>query len=327
MPDSVGEAPSLVSDRSSCPSMSPSLFGLPQHRAFPSFQEASSGTSWPPFQNAQTGATHSGSMPMMTDTSSQYWGPNNTSKKSHIAAPSQQRFEQFIEVATRAHPVGSPVKHDQHRQFPGLPSHIPVTKSTAPPQQQQTPEVPGRRRPGLGSTALSFFRPVAESSMRPVVINYAPRYQHHQRVEIQGGRPPASSFDSRCQQQPLPDFQAGLPASVDSVAMRQPTSSRDSDSLPPLRDVIDPAQSARFLLRPTASFAPDAVSSVDTQTCDRSQYCVPAIRSPAPGSHLYPLGVWQHPSSPQNTQKQTASYAGPALSTPLKPMSLSHVLD
>ena len=115
MPDSLGEAPSLVSDSSSHFSISsPNAVAHSQHRYLPPPEISQLDYNWQP-SAAPHPDSHSHAHPSTVDRSPPVWSQNEM-PKSPNPRPPYQRLQQFAVVATR-----TPPNADSDRQRPPMP--------------------------------------------------------------------------------------------------------------------------------------------------------------------------------------------------------------
>ena len=121
MPDSLGEAPSLVSDSSSHFSMSsPNAVAHP-HRYLPP-PETPHSDYWRSSLHNSTGTTsYSNRTSTAPDRSPTVWSQNEVPKSPAMVPPQYQRLQQFAEVAARTGPVASSVIQPMQRP----PHHLP----------------------------------------------------------------------------------------------------------------------------------------------------------------------------------------------------------
>jgi hypothetical protein len=366
VPDSLGEAPSLVSDSSSHMSMSSPGFGAPLHRPYLPFPDSLPLESWRQWQSSQINIAQSNSMPTTLDNSPSNWTYNGLPKSPFIPDHPHQRLEQFADVATRTAPLTSSVTQGQHQQFNDIPTRTPRTASR---QRQTFAEVP-TRSPWID---LRQRQPFAELPTRPPpLMNHIAQQEHQQFTQYPTRIPPASNLFTQDQHQWFPDFSA-RPPPINSVPHRQYPSSQDPRSLPSLSNLLhhtnDPT---RVPLRPTSPHALVATSSAhpaesrpahfrpaefqpatippteylaaelppsENQFADRPQHSASTTRSPA-ASSIAPSENLGQPSSSRDRVTDDADLAPPPssslkrtaddddLATPSsKKMDLSNVLD
>lgn len=312
MPDSLGEAPSLVSDSSSHVSMSSPGFGAPPHRPYLPFPDPLPSEPWRPLHTSQANIAQPTS-----DSSPPSWTHSGIPKSPYILAPPHQRLEQFAEVATRTAPVKNSNIEGQHQRFVDIPIRAHCTDS--------------RRR-----------QPFAELPTRPPPsMTHVAQRQHQHSAEYPARTPPAASFMTRGQHQQFPNFPARPPPVTSSVAQRQYASVQDPHSLPSLRTLFHPTnESATFPMPPTTPYAPVPARPAELQAADRSTHSASTVRSPDISSLAPPTENLQQPSSSRKRTADDADLAPPPSSSrkrtadgedltapPSKTMDLSNVLD
>ena len=176
MADSVGEAPSLISDSGSHPSMSsPSVQRPPGGLPLPDplQLQAHSADSW---RSAQTFNPQL-PMPFTSDRSPSLWGPRDISKAQYTPTHQNQRLEHLSEVATRSD-LQQQSQTLPHRQ--GLPSVNRIANHTIYNSMHRSPSILRTRDfvplepqlAGVGSTdlaqhSLSSPRPMAAPTETP----------------------------------------------------------------------------------------------------------------------------------------------------------------
>lgn len=121
MPDSLGEAPSLVSDSSSHFSMSsPNAVAHP-HRYLPP-PETPQSDYWRSSLHGSAGTNpYSSRISTAPDRSPTVWSQNEVPKSPAIPAPQYQRLQQFAKVATRTGPAASSLVQPVRRPSQPLP--------------------------------------------------------------------------------------------------------------------------------------------------------------------------------------------------------------
>ncbi|MCJ1457441.1 hypothetical protein MMC28_007809 [Mycoblastus sanguinarius] len=119
MPDSLGEAPSLVSDSSSHFSTSSPNAVTHRHRLLPPFPENPLLDFWRPNMH---NPSFSNGPPAIPERSPPMWSHNEVPKSSGRQAHQYQRLQQFADVATRTSPLEPP----NYQQRPYLHSQRPL---------------------------------------------------------------------------------------------------------------------------------------------------------------------------------------------------------
>jgi len=341
MPDSLGEAPSRVSDTGSHVSMSSPGFGAPPHRSYLPFLDSQPPESWRQLRTPPANIAHSNSVPTTSDSSPPIWTHNGIPKSPYIQAPPHHRLEQFAEVATRTAPVNSSVTRGQHQQFADISTRTPWTDSR---QRQPFAELPTRPPPLTNHVAQRQHQLFAEFPTRASpAASFVTQGQHSHFAEFPTWTPPAASFVTQGQHQQFP-FPTRQPPLTNSVARRQYASPQGPQSLPSLGTILPPINdSATFPLPPlpsTAPYAPVPTGPAAYDPVDRSQHSAFTLRSPSLRSIAPPNKISQQPSS---SRKRTADDADLTPSTslprkttaddddltalPNKTMDLSNVLD
>ena len=188
MPDSLGEAPSLVSDSSSHFSMSSPNAVTHPHRYLPPPETPQSDHWRSTLQSSAATNPYSSRISTAPDRSPTVWSQNEVPKSPANPVPQYQRLQQFAEVATRTGPTGSSLNQPMQRPSqplpslknlvdktdgPRLPSHgasRPITSATPLLQPAATPQysVPSHlSHPSYPRTQYShdFFSPPTRSMM------------------------------------------------------------------------------------------------------------------------------------------------------------------
>jgi len=299
MADSLGEAPSLMSDSSSHPSMSSPGFVPPPHHLYLPFPVAPSSESWRQLQTSQASPAYSNSMPAIWDHSPPSWAHSGISKSPYITAPPHQRLEQFAEVATRTAPITSSVTNRQHQSFAELPT----------------------RPPGANSR---HHQPFADLPIRPSPLMNPSQRQHQPLADFPTRIPPAASYITQGQHQQFAGYPTRPPPLTNSVAQRQHASLQDQYSLPPFKDIFyHTADNPRFPLPLTTPPTPVPTRPAELQPADRPQYAASTSRFPPINSIAPPT---ENSQQPWSSRKRTAD-DDDLTSPPSKKMDLSNVLD
>ena len=342
MPDSLGEAPSLVSDTGSHMSMSSPGFGAPPHRSYLPFLDSQPPETWQQLRTWPANIAHSSSLPITLDNSPPIWTHNSIPKSPHILAPPHQRLEQFAEVATRTAPATSSVTRAQHQKFADIPTWTPWADSR---QRQPFAELPTRPPPLVNHVAQRQHQPFAEFSTRtPPAASFVTQGQHPHFAELPTRTPPAASFVNQGQHQQFSEFPIRQPPLTNFVARRQYASPQGSQSLPSLGTILPPINdSATFPLPPlpsTAPYAPVPTRPAQLEPVDRSQHSAFTLRSPGVRCIASSTENSQQPSSSRKRTADDADLTPSASSSrkttadnddltaqPNKKMDLSNVLD
>lgn len=156
MPDSLGEAPSLVSDSSSHFSMSsPNAVAHP-HRYLPP-PETPQSDYW---RSSLHNTTSTNSYPNRTSTapdrSPTVWSHNEVPKSLANPLTPYQRLHQFAEVAARTGPVASSLVQPLHR----LPYPLPSFRKLV--DNADSPRVPSHEASRPTNSAVSLLQPPAD---------------------------------------------------------------------------------------------------------------------------------------------------------------------
>ncbi len=168
MPDSLGEAPSLVSDSSSHFSMSsPNAVAHP-HRYLPPPETPQSDYWRSSLHNTVGTKPYPNRISTAPDRSPTVWSQNEVPKSPANPTPQYQRLQQFAEVAARTGPVASSVVQPMQRPPHPLPSFRNLVDEADSPRfsmgasRTTTSAVPSLQPPTnrqlVGSTQHSAFR-------------------------------------------------------------------------------------------------------------------------------------------------------------------------
>lgn len=339
MPDSLGEAPSLVSDSSSHVSMSSPSFGAPPHRPYLPFPDPPPPESCRQLHTSQANIAHSNSMPPTLDSSPPTWTHSGIPKSPYILAASHQRLEQFADVATRTALMKSSDGQGQHQQFVDIPIRTMFTDSR---RRQPFAELPTRSPPSMTHVAQRQHQSFAELPTRqPPSMTHVAQRQHQPFAEFPTRTPPAASFVTHGHHQQYPELSVRSPPLTSSVAQRQYASVHDPHSLPSLRALFHHTnESSTFPLPPTAPYAPVPARPAELQAAERLTHSASTIHSPYMSSLAPPTKNSPQPSSSRKRTADDADLAPPPSSSrkrtadkddliapPSKTMDLSNVLD
>ena len=181
MPDSLGEAPSLVSDSSSHFSMSsPNAVAHP-HRYLPPPETPPSDYWRSSLHNIAGTNPHPKRNSTALDRSPTVWSPNEAPKSPANPLPPYQRLRNFAEVATRTAPVASSVVQPTQRSAQPLPSFQNLVDNTDSPRFPSH----GASRP-MTSDVLLFplptnrqFSGVTQTIAPPQPERSSVLYSHH----------------------------------------------------------------------------------------------------------------------------------------------------
>ncbi len=178
MPDSLGEAPSLVSDSSSHFSVSsPNVVAPSSYRYLPPPLEASIAPAdhWRLMSGVQPHAASTHGFSSTLDRSPPTWGQREVQKSQYVMNPSNHRLEQLSEVATRSEPQRQPQSLQNQRALPSVYSmasnfadyprhplpHLPYPAAFIPHESRPSPFRP--TDPALHSTStVRSIPPAAE---------------------------------------------------------------------------------------------------------------------------------------------------------------------
>lgn len=223
MPDSLGEAPSLVSDSSSHFSMSsPNAVAHP-HRYLPPPETPQSDYWRPSLHNAPGTNPYPNRISQAPDRSPTVWSHNEVPKSPANPLPAYQRLQQFAEVATRTGPVANSVTQPMQRPLyplppfrnlvnspdgPRFPSHevsrptksavtllhAPANRRPAITTQQSVPEhsQPSNTAYPHHSYSPSTMSTMSETAYRSLAPSASP--SPHCRVESSDGSNPRKRF-------------------------------------------------------------------------------------------------------------------------------------
>ncbi|CAD6589539.1 MAG: hypothetical protein ASARMPRED_004125 [Alectoria sarmentosa] len=181
MPDSLGEAPSLVSDSSSHFSMSSPIAVAHPHRYLPP-PETPQPDYWRSSLHNTTGTSpYPNRVSTAPDRSPTVWSHNEVPKSSANPPPPYQRLQQFAEVATWTGPMASSVIQSMQRPTYPLPPFRKLVDST------DSPRMPSHEASRPTMSAVPMLRPPAnrrpanttQHSVPPDPEHIDPPYPHH----------------------------------------------------------------------------------------------------------------------------------------------------
>lgn len=258
MPDSLGEAPSLVSDSSSHLSMASPGFVAPPPRPYLPFPEPPPSESCRQFPALQPSGAYPNSMPNVVQQSPPSWNRNNVSRLTYNSAPSYQRLEQFADVATRTPPVASSVTQRQHQHF-----------------AESANRTPGGTSYHSQPRHLQQQHADAGTSTPPVPSSITPR-QHHDFAEVTTRSPTVVNFGTQ----------------------RQRVSLQDQRSLPSFQDLVHQNAVPAMFSPPHFSSSGVLAQPADLQPADMSRHFASANCSPPVRSMVAPAAVPQQSSYP-----------------------------
>lgn len=181
MPDSLGEAPSLVSDSSSHFSMSsPNAVAHP-HRYLPPPETPQSDYWRSSLHSIASTNPYPSRISTAPDHSPTVWSHNEVSKSPANPPPPYQRLQQFAEVAARTGTVASSIVQPMHR----LPYPLPSFRKLA--DNADSPRVPSHEASRPTNSTVSLLQPPADSqpagTARPSILPHSEYskspYNHH----------------------------------------------------------------------------------------------------------------------------------------------------
>ena len=177
MPDSLGEAPSLVSDSSSHFSMSsPNAVAHP-HRYLPPPETPQSDYWRSSLNNAAGTSPYPSRISTAPDRSPTIWSHNEVSKSPSNQPPPYQRLQQFAEVAARTGPVASSVARSIQRPPYPLPSFRNLADNA------DGPRLPSHEASRPTTSAVSLLHPPANRQPAGTEQHSVPLHPDHSNAQ------------------------------------------------------------------------------------------------------------------------------------------------